>query len=101
MQLRLYSFLLIFKILFNKQFLFTNNYSTNHALINLFDLIKKYLDNKYYVFEIFINLQKTFDTENHNILLEKREYYGIPGLANHMQCSSSMNFRSFIVSSIH
>lgn len=38
-----YSLLLKFKVLFKTQFVLTNNHSTNHALINLSDLIEKYL----------------------------------------------------------
>ena len=73
---RLYLFLLKFEI-FNRQIGFTNSYSTIHALINLDDLIKKYLDNDFYVCGVFIDLQKAFDTVNHDVLLEKLEYYGI------------------------
>ena len=73
--------------LLERQFGFRNNHSTNHALIDLIDLIKKYTNNDYYVCKIFIDLQKTFDTVNHDILHEKLEYYGIQGLANN--CISS------------
>ena len=67
-----------FKILFNRKFGFRNIYLTNHALINLVELIKKYLDNDYYVCGVFIKLQKEFG--NHDNLLERLEYYGICGL---------------------
>ena len=55
MHLCLYSFLLKSKILFNRQFGFRNNYLTNHALIDLVVLIKKYLDNDCYVCGVFID----------------------------------------------
>ena len=74
---------LLFKSLFKRQFEFRNNHSTNHVLINQVHLIKKYLDDDYYVCGIFIDLQKAFDIVNHNILLEKLKYYGIRVLANH------------------
>ena len=79
---RLYSFFTRYKILFKKQFGFRNNHSTIHALISLVDLIKKHLDNDYFVCGIFIDLQKAFDTVNHDILLAKLAHYGIRGLAN-------------------
>ena len=79
---RLYSFLTKYKILFKKQFGFRNNHSTIHPLISLVDLIKKHLDNDYFVCGIFIDLQKAFDTVNHDILMAKLAHYGIRGLAN-------------------
>ena len=88
--------LLKFKISFNRQFGFRNNYSTNHALNNLVDLIKKYVDNDYYVCRGFIDLQKAFDTVNHNTLLEKRKYYGIPGFADNWLRSSFKNCKQYV-----
>ena len=76
---RLCSFLTKYEILFKKQFGFRNNESTIHALISLVDVIKKYLDDDYFVCEIFIDLQKTFDTVNHDILQAKLDHYGIHG----------------------
>ena len=48
----------------------------------LVDLIKGYLDNNYSACGIFIELQKAFDTVNHDILPAKLNCYGIGGLAN-------------------
>ena len=53
-----------------------------HWLVSLVDLIKKYLDNDNFVCSIFIDLQKAFDTVNHDILLEKLDHYNIRRLAN-------------------
>ena len=53
MHSQLYSFLTKYKILFKKQFGFRNNYSTIHALISLVHLIKKHLDNDYFVYGTF------------------------------------------------
>ena len=79
---RLYSYLTKYKILFKKQFGCRNNYSTIHALISLVDLIKKHLDNDYFVCGISVDLQKGFDTINHDIPLAKLAHYGIRGLTN-------------------
>ena len=79
---RFYAFLTKYKLLFKKQFGFRNNHSTSPAVISLIDLIKIYLDNDYFVCGVFIDLQKTFDTVNHEILLVKLDFYGIRGLAN-------------------
>ena len=48
----------------------------------LVDLIKKHLDNDYFVCRIFIDLQKAFDTVNQDILSEKLAHYGIRGLVH-------------------
>ena len=79
---RPYSFLIKHKILFEKQFGFRNNHSTIHALIGLVDLIKKHLDNEYFVCGVFINLEKAFDTVNYDIFSTRLAHYGIRGLAN-------------------
>ena len=79
---RLYAFLTKYKPLFKKQIGFSNNHSTSHALISLIDLVKKYLDNDYFVCGVFINLHKALDTVNHEILLVQLDFYSISGLAN-------------------
>ena len=86
---RLYSFLLKFNILYKKQFGFRPKYSTEHALVSLIEHIKNKLDNNDYVCGVFIDLQKAFDTVDHEILLNKLSYYGIRGIANDW-------FRSFL-----
>ena len=79
---RLYAFLTKYKLLFKKKFGFRNNHSTSHGLISLTDLIKRYLENDYFVCGVFIDLQKAFYTVNHEILLVKLDFYGIRGLAH-------------------
>ena len=49
MHSRVYAFLTKYKLLFKKQFGFRNNHSISHALISLIDLMKKYLDDDYFV----------------------------------------------------
>ena len=78
----LYLFLTKYKILFGKHFGFRNKHSTIHALISLVDLIKKHLDNTYFVCGIFIVLQKVFDIVNQDVLSAKLAHYGMRRLAN-------------------
>jgi retron-type reverse transcriptase len=58
------------------QFDFRRNYSTTHALVNVVDSIYQHLDNNELVIGIYFDLQKAFDTINHDILLSKLNIYG-------------------------
>ena len=68
---RLYKYLTKFKILYEYQFGFREGHSTTQALIEITDRLKSAIDNKDLTCGIFIDLTKAFDTEDHNILLEK------------------------------
>ena len=80
MHIRLVSFLKVNNILSPYQFGFRNKHSTNHALISLTEIIRKAIDEDKLACGIFIDLQKAFDTVDHNILLSKLEHYGIRGI---------------------
>ena len=97
MHKRLYDFLQAHNILFQNQFGFRKNNSTTFALIEITEKIKETIDNKKYGCGIFIDLHKSVDTVNHEILLRKLEHYGIRGkaqvwfksyLTNRKQCVS-------------
>ena len=79
---RLYLFLESNKVLYDKQFGFRNKHSTTHALIEITEKFREALDKKHFACGIFIDLQKAFDTVNHNILLNKLSYYGVRGISN-------------------
>ena len=82
MHSRLYNFLSIHNCIYDLQFGFRNKHSTNHALLDLTEDIRKALDGNSFAVGIFIDLQKAFDTVDHKILLHKLGYYGIRGSAN-------------------
>ena len=47
------------QILYYKQFGFRKDFSTNHAILNLLEIIQKALDDG-----LFIDLENTFDSES-------------------------------------
>ena len=55
------------------------------------------MDDGHYVCGIFIDLEKAFDTVNHNILCQKLNYYGLRGNVNNL-IQSYLNNRSQFVS---
>ena len=68
-------------ILYKYQFGFRKNHATSNAPTEVIDRIYKSLDEGNYVFGIYIDLKKPFDTDQHQILLHKLQHYGIRGIA--------------------
>ena len=50
---------------------FRKNHSTSLALVDVLDTINNYLDKHEKVIAIYLDLQKAFDTVDHDILLYK------------------------------
>ena len=78
---RLESYLEQNNILHENQFGFRRKVSTCSALLQLVDKISASMDNKKTTIGVFIDLAKAFDTVDHNILLNKLEFYGVRGIA--------------------
>ena len=56
--------------------------STFHALLNITENIRKALDDGNTGCGVFVDLQKAFDTVDHQILLAKLNHYGIHTVSN-------------------
>ena len=82
--------------IYSLQFGFRKNHSTNHALIEITETIRQALDNKKIACGIFVDLQKAFDTVNHDILIAKLDHYGIRGTANNWFTSYLKNRSQFV-----
>ena len=70
------------QILYNRQFGFRKDFSTNDAILTLLESMQKALQDGKFACWIFIDLEKAFDTVSHDILLEELNHYGIRGIPN-------------------
>ena len=64
-------------LLYENQYGFRSNHSTELAALELVDRITTQLDIRKVPLNIFLDLSKDFDTINHSILLDKVQHYGI------------------------
>ena len=86
------------QVLYKNQFGFQKNFPTAHAVISKIKIknIENAIDQKIFVCGVFVDLQKTFDTVDHNILLHKLSHYGIRDIANCWFSSYLSNRKKFI-----
>ena len=96
MHKRLMGFLNDQKVLYKKQFGFQKKISFAHAVITLIENIDKAIDNKMFVCGVFVDLQKSFDTVDHNILLHKLSRHGKRDIANCWFSSYLFNRKQFV-----
>ena len=79
---RLKSYLGKNDILFKSQYGFRENHSTQHAIIDIVNVIQNNMDQKLFTSGIFLDLKKACYTVDHLILLQKLNHYGIRGIIN-------------------
>ena len=78
---QLYQYLDVNNLLFDSQYGFRKQHSTELAALELIDRIHKSMDNGQIPVSIFLDLSKAFDTLDHTILLSKLKHYGIKNKA--------------------
>ena len=70
MFVRVLSFLDKENVIYKQQFGFRPKHSTTHAIISITEKIRA-LDKGKFACGVFVDLQKAFDTVNHEVLLQK------------------------------
>ena len=93
---RLMDFLNENKILFEYQFGFRKNHSTQLALTFLMDKLINSIENGDHVIGVYLDFSKAFDTVDHTILLNKLNHYGIRGAALNWFQSYLLNRKQFV-----
>ena len=80
MCIRVYQFLTEINIIYDLKFVLRQNFFTAHTLINLTENIRQALDEGYIGCGIIVDLEKAFDTVDHQILSAISTVFQMTGL---------------------
>ena len=94
---RLVKFLEDNNIFYKNQFGFRNYHSTDYAILTIIDKIQSAIDASDYSCGIFLDCSKAFDTINHQILIQKLDFYGIRGIEKKWFISYLSNRRQSVI----
>ena len=83
-------------LIFKNQYGFRKNHSTEFASLHLTDYLNFKMDKMSTLSSIFLDLSKTFDTLDHNILLSKLKYYGINGISYNLLSTYLTNRKQYV-----
>jgi retron-type reverse transcriptase len=70
------------QILYDKQYGFRDQHSTQYAITDILNNIQNNMEKRLFSCGIFLDLKKAFDTVDHSILVGKLEHYGVRGIIN-------------------
>ena len=84
-------------LLYSYQFGFRENSSTENAVLQLYEQLSQNCDKNKITCSVLVDLQKAFDTVNHEILASKLRYYGVRGVALDLIISFLTNRKQYTI----
>ena len=85
-----------YNLMFNSQYGFRPNHSTELAALEVIDQISCQMDKNEIPINLFLDLSKAFDCLNHDILLFKLKYYGFQDSSFELMKSYLSNRRQYV-----
>lgn len=97
MHKQIHEYFTISKFYYTSQYGFRSLHSTELAAAELTDRLYTTMDQNQVPLNIYLDLSKAFDTLDHDILLQKLQYYGLTDSALHLLQSYLTNRKQYVV----